>query len=237
MSNISLYLSIVIVIGITLSYLIDDLVVISKGFGGLYKINALASNLGSSIFLFSRAIMALILPILGFLIDSGVSIKIMLIIVTGFTFLMSLLKIVMYYNINRLILFLSWVTKKVYGADKITVSNDNFLNLTYKREVNLQSILAMALFISGMTIPSLMAIFFFDNRAFFIQIGFVFNMIGTLLTVLFIERKIAMDAEKVAIGKIDQNSFITSISSVILSRAVGAFICTLVSVSVLMAIY
>jgi hypothetical protein len=235
--NINLYVLVFVVIGTSLAYLVDDLAFLSKGFGGLYEINALAANLSSSIFLFNRAAMALILPALGFLVDSGISIKVMLIAVISSALLMCLLKVIVYRKITRVILFLSWVAKKIYGAERITDQNSNFVDITYKGRIELQPTLAMILFIAGMTIPSIIAIYFFDNRAFFIQLGFIFNMVGSLLTILFIERKIALDAEKLVSGKIDRDSFIASISSIILSRAVGAFIYASIVTGVLIVVY
>ncbi len=237
MDNINLYVLVFVVIGTSLAYLVDDLAFLSKGFGGLYEINALAANLSSSIFLFNRAAMALILPALGFLVDSGISIKVMLIAVISSALLMCLLKMIVYRKITRVILFLSWVAKKIYGAERITDQNSNFVDITYKGRIELQPTLAMILFIAGMTIPSIIAIYFFDNRAFFIQLGFIFNMVGSLLTILFIERKIALDAEKLVSGKIDRDSFIASISSIILSRAVGAFIYASIVTGVLIVVY
>ncbi len=237
MDNINLYVLVFVVIGTSLAYLVDDLAFLSKGFGGLYEINALAANLSSSIFLFNRAAMALILPALGFLVDSGISIKVMLIAVISSALLMCLLKVIVYRKITRVILFLSWVAKKIYGAERITDQNSNFVDITYKGRIELQPTLAMILFIAGMTIPSIIAIYFFDNRAFFIQLGFIFNMVGSLLTILFIERKIALDAEKLVSGKIDRDSFIASISSIILSRAVGAFIYASIVTGVLIVVY
>ena len=237
MDNINLYVLVFVVIGTSLAYLVDDLAFLSKGFGGLYEINALAANLSSSIFLFNRAAMALILPALGFLVDSGISIKVMLIAVISSALLMCLLKVIVYRKITRVILFLSWVAKKIYGAERITDQNSNFVDITYKGRIELQPTLAMILFIAGMTIPSIIAIYFFDNRAFFIQLGFIFNMVGSLLTILFIERKIALDAEKLVSGKIDRDSFIASISSIILSRAVGAFIYASIVAGVLIVVY
>lgn len=237
MDNINLYVLVFVVIGTSLAYLVDDLAFLSKGFGGLYEINALAANLSSSIFLFNRAAMALILPALGFLVDSGISIKVMLIAVISSALLMCLLKMIVYRKITRVILFLSWVAKKIYGAERITDQNSNFVDITYKGRIELQPTLAMILFIAGMTIPSIIAIYFFDNRAFFIQLGFIFNMVGSLLTILFIERKIALDAEKLVSGKICRDSFIASISSIILSRAVGAFIYASIVTGVLIVVY
>jgi hypothetical protein len=108
--------------------------------------------------------------------------------------------------------------------------------LTYKGRVEFQPALAMMLFIAGMTIPSIVAVHFFDNRAFFIQLGFVFNMVGTLLTILFIERKIAIDAERLVAKKIAKNDFIMSVSTVILSRVVGTFAYALIAVAALILI-
>jgi len=233
MDGIDLYVLIFVVIAISLAYLVDDLAFLSKGFGGLYGINALAANLSSSIFLFNRAAMSLILPALGFLVDSGISIKTMLLAIIGSAFLMCLLKVIMYLKITRVILFLSWVAKKIYGAKRVSSQELDFIGVAYKGRVELKPTLAMVLFVAGMTIPSVMAIYFFDNRAFFIQLGFVFNMAGSLLTILFIERKVALDAEKLVSGKLSQDSFIASISSIILSRAVGVFVYALIAAGAL----
>lgn len=236
MDSTSLYVLIFAAIGISLAYLIDDIAFLAKGFGGLYGVNALAANLSASIYLFNRAFMALILPALGFLVDSGVEIRIMLIAIVGSTLLMGVLKIAMYRNIIQTMLFVNWMAKKLYGADRIPLCHSNFSDLAYKGRVEFQPALAMILFIAGMTIPSIIAIHFFDNRAFFIQLSFIFNMVGTLLTILFIERKIAIDAEKLTTRKIDKSDFIASVASIILSRVVGVFIYALIAIIVLAAI-
>jgi len=236
MDSVSLYVLIFVAISISLAYLIDDIAFLAKGFGGLYGVNALAANLSASIYLFNRATMALILPALGYLVDSGIGIRVMLIAIIGSTLLMGVLKIIVYRNIIQVMLFVNWMAKKLYGADRVPLCNSNFANLTYKGRIEFQPALAMILFVAGMTIPSIIAIHFFDNRAFFIQLSFIFNMVGTLLTILFIERKIAIDAEKLTTGTIDKSDFVTSIASIILSRVAGVFVYALIAIAILAVI-
>ena len=236
MDDTSLYLLIFVIVGVSVAYAIDDLAILSKGFGGLYKSNALAANLGSTIYLFNRIFMASTLPALGYLVDSGISAKEMIITVIIAAVLMLFLKIITYYNIIRIIITLNWVAGKLYGKDRHIVDHSILLNIEYKGKINWQPVLAMIMFIASMTIPSIIAIFFFENRAFFVQLGFLFNMFGSLITILFIERKIALSAEKVALGDADQSSFISSISSIILSRALGSFIYALIMASFLIFI-
>jgi len=119
------YLLIFVVLGISLTYLIDSFVVLTKGFGGVYGKNALAANLGSNILLINRIVVALTLPALGYLIDGGLTIEVMLIIIICSTILLGFLKLLMYKNIIPLINFIYWVAVKIYGKEKVGIRKNN----------------------------------------------------------------------------------------------------------------
>jgi len=230
--DINFILFFFVVVGISLAYTIDDLAVLSKGFGGLYKSNAIAANLGSIIYLFNRVFISLTLPALGFLVDSGVDLKNLLLAFSISSFLMVFLKFLTFQNSLKVIFLIKRIATIIYKNESHHITKKITVKIDSPRSIGIKPIIAMIMFIASMTIPSLMAVVFFDNRAFFIQLGFAFNMIGSILTILFIERNIALKAEQVVENKISDADFISSVTSIILSRAVGAFIYGLIMLAV-----
>ena len=112
------FLLLYICVGIAIGYFIDDFALLTKSFGGLYKSNAIASNLGSIIYLVNRVFIAMTLPALGFIIDSGVEIDVIVITLIVSSLLLVFFKILAYSKIFKIILLLKWFAEKIYGKNE-----------------------------------------------------------------------------------------------------------------------
>jgi len=218
------FLLLYICVGIAIGYFIDDFALLTKSFGGLYKSNAIASNLGSIIYLVNRVFIAMTLPALGFIIDSGVEIDVIVITLIVSSLLLVFFKILAYSKIFKIILLLKWFAEKIYGKNEYQINDDRLIQIQISSKTDLRASIAMFMFISSMTIPSILAVIYFDNRGFFLQLGFAFNMVGSLIKILFIEREIAVKAEQLVHKKISSEQFMFAIATVLRSRIIGTMI-------------
>ena len=176
-----------------LAYFIDSLSLKIRLTSGLVGKVAIFNHMSMVAMMLNRLAVSLTLPVLGFLIDYGLSHEKIIYIVMAGIFLYLLLNLVLLIfssRITKIILyFLRYysVGESSYDLEKLHNHQNSINLLNYDKA----SLFVYAIIILGFFLPSVLAAVFFDYRASIIQLGFSLNVFGTLINVLVIEKNVS----------------------------------------------
>tara|TARA_X000000950_G_scaffold189511_1_gene229067 strand:+ start:7547 stop:8239 length:693 start_codon:yes stop_codon:yes gene_type:complete len=213
------------------AYFIDSLSLKIRLTSGIVGRVAIFNHMSMVAMMLNRLAVSLTLPILGFLIDSGLGYERIIYIVTAGIFLYLMLNLI-------LLVFSSRITKiilyflRYYSVQESKSDLQELYN--HKNSINLlnfdkASIFAYTIIILGFFLPSVLAAAFFDYRASIIQLGFSLNVFGTLVNVLVIEKNVSQIIEKRNIAEV-----INLTNRILIGRFYGALIA---GITVYSAIY
>ena len=205
----------IIVFGAT-AYFIDSLSLKIRTTSGIVGKVAIFNHMSLIAMMFNRFSVALTLPVLGFLLDYGVNQDFLITIILG--------AISLYLLLNSLLVVFS------YRISMILISMLRFYNQSNKLEINKElfklrnlsfdfpSSIFYFTILLGFFLPSILASFFLEWRATIMQFGFTLNVLGTLVNVLLIEKKVSL-----AIDGGNANSVIDLSNKILIGRFIGAF--------------
>ena len=161
--------------------------------------NAYAGFLVTACLLGNRLGASLLFPSGGFLLDKGYSPDGFLKLFSGAAFAMVVVFILIIYNKERVVHSL----RRFFPAR----SNDSdslvgpFVDRGSKSEQSISKISRPVVVLTtllnqlGIFLPVFVASFFLDYRATIVQLGFLINSIGTIVTIFYVERILALNAE------------------------------------------
>lgn len=186
---INLYASILMSLMAALSFTLDSAQIAIKLKSAEFNSAILGSHVGQVLLLINRALIALSLLIIGFLVDSKFGISNLILIYSLTAFLTTIFHLFLLSNsrIRKITLFLLRVIhkKQVY-----------LNNLDYKHvsKFGFWPLLSFVTFLTffGFFGPSIFAVALYDYRATLMQTSFIFNTAATLMYVLIVEKKMAI---------------------------------------------
>lgn len=175
-------------------YALDSLALLSRIRGAICGEYAIFNHVGMVLLVFNRVVTALVLPLIGFQIDTGIGAWKLSgayfassVLLVGVFVLFVLRPSSLFQLIVSLGARLGWrtVPDSILGAPDSTAGGRIESNLKYKAAA------AQLFFILGFCLPSMAAATFPDFRATLLQLGFLLNSLGTIINIFFVERDIA----------------------------------------------
>jgi len=183
--------------------------------GAINNINAKSWNLASAITLFNSFFIAIALSTIAYFVDSRPDLKLIIIIFLLSSFIVLLGHIYMFYKFNQISKIIKNITNFYFSKDiVINEINEKFKNFDF----DFFTFLAWVFFMIGFIFPTTLAIIFNDYRTTLFQLSFVFNSLGTFITIVITERKASLLSDKNVLSKNDYVKIIDYLSIIIFNR-------------------
>tara|TARA_A100000164_G_C21920439_1_gene780383 strand:- start:1899 stop:2582 length:684 start_codon:yes stop_codon:yes gene_type:complete len=219
------FLAIAIIFFGAFAYFIDSLSLKIRLISGISSNVAIFNHMSLVSMMLNRFSVALLLPILGYLIDVGVNQNYLIKVISS--------SILVYVIMNSLLILFSFKITvfissflRFYGQAAGKIQKEIFSIKNYYPD--LPSALFYFLIIVGFFLPAIVASFFPEWRATIMQLGFTINVFGTLLNVFFIERKVSL-----AINSGIKKEVVMLIRQILIGRFLGALVASLFIFSIL----
>ena len=224
--NLEFILIGVAAISLSITYINTSFAFSVRVIGAVGSINAKSSNLSQALLIINSFFIAIALSIIGYLLDIGTKpIKLnflfilsLIIILTGH--LLMLLKFNLF---QRLIEFLI----KKYFKENLYKPKLEY-NLISKNKINFIIFIAWTSYLIGFIFPAFLASYFNEYRTTLFQLSFVFNSLGTFLTILIIEKKASILADQIPINTHSQSKIMEYLGLVLSNRAYASVLVLLV---------
>jgi hypothetical protein len=213
--NFSLVVSIFI-LTITLAYLGDTLSFVSRLYGAVVDRYAIFTHVGMVVLLANRVAVAFCMPLLGYFVDSQIGISNLIWIYELSLVVLALTMCLIATRIDlafKALLFFG----RAFHKDEMLPNVKEIA--PGKLKIDGPALYTMIFYLSGFLLPALVAMMFPDYRATLMQLGFVFNSMGTLINVAVVERRFSTLAQH---GK--QEEVIEFGRKLLLSRAAATVV-------------
>ena len=191
-----------------------------RSIGAVGSINAKSSNLSQAILIINSFFIAISLSIIGYLLDVGTNpIKL------NFLFILSLIIILighllMLLKFNLFQILIEFLIKK-YFKENLHIPKLEY-SLISNNKINNINFIAWTSYLIGFIFPAFLASYFNEYRTTLFQLSFVFNSIGTFLTILIIEKKASILADQTAKNTNSQLKIMEYLGLVLLNRVYGS---------------
>lgn len=215
--NIEFILICTAAFSLSITYINTSFAFSVRAIGALASINAKSSNLSQALLIINSFFIAITLSIIGYLLDIGIEI-----IKLNFLFILTLIIILfghllMLLKFNFFQMFIEFLIKK-YFKEKLKTSKIEYSLLTNKH-INTIIFIAWTSYLVGFIFPSFLASYFNEYRTTLFQLSFVFNSLGTFLTILIIEKKASILADQISIDINRRSKIMEYLGLVLLNRA------------------
>lgn len=183
--------------------------------GAINNVNAKSWNLASAVLLLNSLFIAISLSLIAFVIDHQPSLNTLLILFALSIFLVLLGHILMIIKFNLTSVLIRKITKLYFKSDLIR--DDKFYKLNFYK-FDLITSIAWVCFLIGFIFPSILAVVFNDYRTTLFQLSFIFNSLGTFLTIVITDKKASLLSDKENPSKNEITKIINFLSNVIINR-------------------
>ncbi len=202
-------------ISLSLTFILTTFSFIIRMVGAINNINAKSWNLASAITLFNSFFIAIALSTIAYFVDSRPDLKLIIIIFLLSSFIVLLGHLYMFYNFNQISKIIKNITNFYFSKDiAINEINEKFNNFDF----DFFTFLAWVFFMIGFIFPTTLAIIFNDYRTTLFQLSFVFNSLGTFITIVITEKKASLLSDKNVLSKKDYVKIIDYLSIIIFNR-------------------
>jgi len=209
--------TIVIVSSLSLSitYILTSFTFIIRMIGAINNINAKSWNLASAVLLLNSFFIAISLSMIAFVIDHQPNLNLLLTL-----FLLSILMVFighlfMIIKFNSTTALIKKISKVYFKSDLI--NNDNTYKLVHYK-FDFITFIAWISFLIGFIFPSILAVIFNDYRTTLFQLSFIFNSLGTFLTIIITDKKASLLSDKENPSETEIKKIIDFLSIVIINR-------------------
>ncbi len=183
--------------------------------GAINNINAKSWNLSSAVLILNSFFIALALSTIAFLLDTSPNIKYLLLLFISSISLVLLGHLIMIYKFKIMIYLIKKITFFYFKKDFIKKEN---LKLIAKYQFDFITFVAWVCFLIGFVFPTLLAAIFNEYRTTLFQLSFVFNSIGTLLTIVVTDKKASFLSDIENPNQKEIETIINYLSNVIINR-------------------
>jgi len=189
--------------------------------GAINNVNAKSWNLSSAVLLLNSFFIAISLSMIAFILDHSPEILTVLIlfILTIVYVLFGHLIIIKKFN------FIVYLIKKISIAYfKKDLIKENINQKLYYYNFDFSTIFAWFCFLIGFIFPSILAVIFNEYRTTLFQLSFIFNSLGTLITIVITDKKASLLSDKENPSRKDINNILNFLSNVLINRAIATTI-------------
>ena len=189
--------------------------------GAINNVNAKSWNLASAVLLLNSFFIAISLSMIAFVIDHQPNLKIL-----SLLFFLSILVVLvghllMIYKFNGATLLVKKISN-IYFKQNLIENNSpfklNFFNFDFI------SFIAWISFLIGFIFPSILAVIFNDYRTTLFQLSFIFNSLGTFLTIIITDKKASLLSDKENPNNADIRNIINFLSNVLFNRLIATLL-------------
>tara|TARA_Y200000002_G_C22621147_1_gene638226 strand:+ start:255 stop:956 length:702 start_codon:yes stop_codon:yes gene_type:complete len=215
MNNFSILLIFIGSLSLSLTYILTTFSFIIRIVGALNNINAKSWNLASAITLLNSFFIALALSSIAFFIDSRPSLHLLNYIFLISSLLVCFGHIYMIFKIEKTVNFIVFITN-IYFSKGLIQNNKKYKFESFK--FDFFSYVAWIFFMIGFIFPSFLAVIFNEYRTTLFQLSFIFNSLGTFITIIITDRKASLLSDKSNLTSDESLEIINYLSKVIANR-------------------
>ena len=204
------------------AYINTTFTFVLKSLGATLNINAKSFNLTQALLILNSFFVAVALTSIAFLIDTTPKLQnllyvfqISLGIITGF-------HILMLFKFKIVKIFVQWLMKKYFKNENYEFKG----NLCIEKKINFDFviIIAWSSYLLGFIFPSILAVIFNEFRTTLFQLSFIFNSLGTFLTILIIEKKLAIMSDQTNKNQFQIDEIMNYLSAVVINRVIASLL-------------
>ena len=189
--------------------------------GAINNINAKSWNLSSAVLLLNSFFIAISLSMIAFILDYSPTLSILLILFNMSMFLILIGHLIMIKKFN-LVLNLIKKLSKIYFKDDL-IKSHKVENLNFYK-FDFSTFIAWICFLIGFIFPSILAVIFNEYRTTLFQFSFIFNSIGTFITIVITDRKASMLSDKDNPSTLEIKNILDFLSNILINRLIATFI-------------
>lgn len=213
------------------TYLITSFSLILRIIGAINNFNSRSWNLANAIILINSLLIAIFLTSIAFIIDYQPTLKLIFIIFAISTSLISLGHLFYLYRFQYVCLI---IEKIIYWYFKKNIKELNFVFNKKNFIFDKFAFSAWICLLLGFMFPSILAVIFNEYRTSLFQLSFIFNSIGTFITVLITDKQATLLSDKSNMTEVEKNKLIDYLYNILLTRLISSLI---VNFSVFVLLY
>ena len=222
MSLITITLILISSFCLALAYVNTTFTFVLKSLGATLNINAKSFNLTQALLILNSFFVAVALTSIAFLIDTTPKLQILL-----YVFQISLTVIIgfhilMLFKFKIVKIFVRWLMKKYFKNDTYDFKGNFFSERKIKFDFVI--IVAWTSYLLGFIFPSILAVMFNEYRTTLFQLSFIFNSLGTFLTILIIEKKLAIMSDQTNKTQFQIDEIMNYLSIVVINRVIASLL-------------
>lgn len=204
---------------LSLTYVVTSFSFVIRVVGAINNINAKSWNLASAITMLNSFFVALSLSSIAFILDSRpnlFSISILFFVSTFFVIIGHFCILIFFNKTHKLV---QWLSFKYFK--NVFIKDENMHKLKFF-QFDLVTFIAWICFLLGFIFPSILAIIFNEYRTTLFQLSFVFNSIGTFLTIVITDKKASMLSDKEYLNEKEKVKILNFLSIVLYNRLIAS---------------
>lgn len=217
MSGVIITIIIISSLSLSFTYILTSFTFIIRILGAINNINAKSWNLSSAVLLLNSLFIAISLSLIAFLIDHQPNLNFLLMLFVLSTLIVLIGHLFMVFRFNLSIVIIKKISKIYFKSDLI---NNNEYKLNFYK-FDFITFLAWICFLIGFIFPSILAIIFNDYRTTLFQLSFIFNSLGTFLTIIITDKKASLLSDKENPSNYDILKIIDFLSNVLINRLIA----------------
>lgn len=227
MSNLIIFIIIFSSISLSVTYIITSFTFAIRLVGAINNINAKSWNLASAVLLLNSFFIAISLSMIAFIIDYEPKLNYLLILFISSIILVLIGHLFIAKKFNLTVLLIKNITNIYFKSDlikKVELYNLSFFKFDFI------TFIAWVCFLIGFIFPSILAAIFNEYRTTLFQLSFIFNSLGTFLTIVITDKKASLLSDIENPTNHDVRRIIDFLSNVLFNRILAT---TLVLISIL----
>ena len=204
---------------LSLTYINTSFVFAIRSIGAINKINAKSSNLSSALLMFNGVLIAVSLTIIAFILDSAPKVEYfsILFLLTISFILLGHLFLVFKFNLTLKLIYF-FINKYFKSSDLTQLPFKEAFNKKFDFKISFAWFCHLVAFI----FPAFMAIVYNEYRTTLFQLSWVFNSLGTFITIAIIEKKASILADQDRLESKKLNLIFEYLSLVLTNRLINS---------------
>ena len=216
MSLLTVFLICISSFSFSFVYINTSFVYFIRSIGALGKFNAKSFNLNQALLIFNSFFVAISLTSIAYLIDTIPNLKLIFIIFITSLLIIIIFHILIILKFEHVIRFINFLLKKYYKQMSVHYSENILLPKSFSFDLIVSS--AWLSYLIGFIFPSFMAVIFNDYRTTLFQLSFIFNSIGTLLTIVVTDKKASFLSDIENPNQKEIEAIINYLSNILINR-------------------
>lgn len=218
---ITIALCIICAFSLAVTYLITTFSFFIKVIGAINGLKTKSWNLASAILLINSFFISISLVIIGSILDIQPELNLIFSIFLINFMIIFFGHLLIKFNTHIFFKLLNIIVK-IYFKQKIKITYQDSSHPV--NTLDKPSLIAWFCLLMGFLFPSMLAVIFNEYRATLFQLSFIFNSIGTLLTVIYTDRRASIYTDKLKMEDNEKKDTYIYFIRVINSRLVSTFL-------------